>query len=341
MTQPFAAEVARCRAAQQAWAARPVRDRLRPVRELRHLLVERADALVAAVQADVRRSPDEVVATDLVPTAAAAKYLLTDAERILKPRRVGWRPLWLLGCRDTVHRRPWGVVGLIGTWNYPIYITAVPLLQALVAGNGVLWKPSEHTPKTADALETLFRDAGFPADLLVRLPGDRKAGPQLAEADIDFVHFTGSDGVGRKLAGRLGERLIPSVLELSGVDAVIVRHDAVVELAARSAWYGATLNAGQTCMASRRALVDAAVYGRFVEVLMPLAEASGGVGPLLLCPGSGASSARSNRGPTPPARRSSSSTTKSLTRCSPRFCRCRRSSATKPRWPGTTPTRSG
>jgi acyl-CoA reductase-like NAD-dependent aldehyde dehydrogenase len=285
---PFAQEVSRCRVAQQTWAALPVRDRLRPVGELRHLLVDRADALTAAVQADVRRSPDEVIATDLLPTAAAAKFLLTDAARILKPRRVGWRPLWLLGCRDTVYRRPWGVVGLIGTWNYPVYITAVPLLQALVAGNGVLWKPSEHTPKTADALDRLFRDAGFPPDLLTRLPGDRDVGAQLAEADVDFVHFTGSDATGRKLAARLGERLVPSVLELSGVDAVIVRADADVELAARTAWYGATLNAGRTCMASRRVYVDAAVYDRFVAAVKPLAVASGGRQPPVAATGTDA-----------------------------------------------------
>ena len=273
----FTAETARLRAAQIEWAARPIRDRLKPVAELRHLLVERADDLAAAVAADVHRAPGEVVATDVLPSAAACKFLLTDAARILKPRTVGDRPLWLFGCRDVVHRRPWGVVGLIGTWNYPVFLTLVPLVQALVAGNAVLWKPSEHTPKTADMLDDLLATAGFPADLVVRVAGDRENGPKLAEAAVDFVHFTGSDGVGRKLAARLGERLIPSTLELSGVDALIVRADADVELAARSAWYGATLNGGQTCMATRRVYVQEEVMGRFVDALRPLVEASGPV----------------------------------------------------------------
>ncbi len=274
---PFADEAARCRAAQGPWSRLPVRDRLRPVREFRPLLVERADDLTAAVEADVRRPPDEVVGTDLLPVAAACKFLLVQAERVLRPRKVGGRPLWLLGSRDAVHRRPHGVVGLIGTWNYPVFLTAVPVLHALVAGNGVLWKPSELTPRTAEVLHNLFLEAGFPADLLVRLPATREAGPQLAEADVDFVHFTGSDRVGRKLAARLGERLIPSTLELSGVDAVVVLADADVRLAARSAWFGATLNAGQTCLAARRALVQRAAYDRFVAELRPLVEASGPV----------------------------------------------------------------
>ena len=160
----------------------------------------------------------------------------------------------------------------------------------MVAGNGVLWKPSELTPRTAEVLHDLFTLAGFPADLLIRLPATREAGPQLAEADVDFVHFTGSDRVGRKLAARLGERLIPSALELSGVDAVVVLPDADVRLAARSAWFGTTLNAGQTCLAARRVFVHRDVYERFVAELRPLVEASGPV--RLVLPGQAEQAAR-------------------------------------------------
>ena len=72
-------------------------------------------------------------------------------------------PLWLFGCRDvSVHRRPHGVVGLIGTWNYPLCLNAVPMLHALTSGNGVLWKPSEQTPQFAEVLFDLFVQAGIP-----------------------------------------------------------------------------------------------------------------------------------------------------------------------------------
>ena len=274
MSLPFHLESARARTAQRTWADTPIRDRLRVIREFRHLLVERCDPLTAAVEADLARPPDEMVATDVLPTASAAQFLERHAARILKPRRVGWRPMWLMGCRDVVHRRPHGVVGVIGTWNYPLFLNAVPILHAVAAGNAVLWKPSENAPRFAEGLTGLFHDAGFPPDLIVTLPATREAGPLLAEADVDFVHFTGSDAVGRKLAARLGERLIPSALELSGCDAVFVLNDADVELAARAAWYGATLNRGQTCMAVRRAYVAESVYERFVRVLRPLAERS-------------------------------------------------------------------
>lgn len=270
---PFAAEVAACRAAQEPWSRLAVRQRLRPVRELRHLLVERADAISAAVAADVGRPAVEVLATELLPTAAALKFLERRAARVLAPRRVSGllRPTWLLGCRDAVHRRPWGVVGVIGTWNYPVFLNVVQVAQALVAGNAVLWKPSEHTPRTADLTHRLFLDAGFPPGLFAKLPATRDAGPLLADADVDYVVFTGSEAVGRRLAAGLGERLVPSTMELSGCDAMIVLDDADVAMAAKGAWFGVTLNRGQTCIAVRRILVQRERYSSFAEALGRLA----------------------------------------------------------------------
>ena len=272
---PFANETSAARAAQSVWAALSLPDRLRPVRELRALLVERRDALTAAIEADVERPPTEVIATDVMPSASACKYLLTDARRVLKDRRAGRTPLWLMGSRDVVVRRPRGVVGVVGTWNYPLFLNLVPVLHALTAGNAVLWKPSENTPRFAAEFAALFAAAGYPAGLLQTLPATRDAGPRLAEAAIDFLHFTGSEAVGRKLAARLGERLIPSVLELSGCDALIVMPNADVKLAARAAWYGLTLNKGQTCLAVRRMLVHGDVRDRFVAELRGHAAKSG------------------------------------------------------------------
>jgi len=272
---PLASETQAARAAQVPWAALPLKERLKPVARLRTLLVERRHELTAAMLTDVERPPAETLATDVMPAASACKYLLTDAGRILKPRAAGRTPLWLMGASDVVMRRPHGVVGLIGTWNYPLFLNLVPLVHALTAGNAVLWKPSENSVQLAAVLTGLFAEAAYPAGLLQTLPATRDGGPQLAEADIDFLHFTGSEGVGRKLAARLGERLIPSVLELSGVDACIIMPDADVELAARSAWYGLTLNKGQTCLAVRRMFVHVDVADKFSDELRKHAAKSG------------------------------------------------------------------
>ena len=95
-------------------------------------------------------------------------------------------------------------------------------------------------PASAEVLHQLFLDAGVPSGLFVRLPATREAGAKLAEADVDHVVFTGSVATGAKLAARLGERLVPSTLELSGCDAMFILADADVPLAARAAWFAAT-----------------------------------------------------------------------------------------------------
>jgi acyl-CoA reductase-like NAD-dependent aldehyde dehydrogenase len=271
-----AEQVGRARTAGQAWAERPVRHRLAPVRAFRHLLDEEADRLCAVLLRELGKQPAEALGGDLLPTAAACVFLERQAARLLRPRRIGWtqRPLWLFGESDVVHRRPHGVVGIIGTWNYPVLLNGVQVLQALTAGNAVVWKPSEVAPATAEALVDLFRRAGFAPDLVGVLPANREMGPALAEADVDHVVFTGSVEVGRRLAARLGQRLVSSTLELSGCDAQLVLDDADVRLAARAAWFGTTLNRGQTCIAVRRAFVHRHLYNDFCEALRPLASAA-------------------------------------------------------------------
>jgi acyl-CoA reductase-like NAD-dependent aldehyde dehydrogenase len=273
MPTPFDDLVARCRLAQRAWADLSLYQRLKPIRRLRHLFAAHGDRLARTATQDIGRNPAEVLATDVLPSADAFRFLERRARAVLRERTVAgtYRPWWLMGEREAVHRRPHGVVGVIGTWNYPVLLNAVPIAQALVAGNGVVWKPSELAVVGGEFLHRLFLDAGFPSDLFVRLPATREAGPQLAEADVDHVLFTGSADVGRKLAARLGERLISSTLELSGCDAALVLADADVALAAKAVWFGATLNVGQTCLAVRRAFVHRSRYDDFVTALRKLA----------------------------------------------------------------------
>jgi acyl-CoA reductase-like NAD-dependent aldehyde dehydrogenase len=260
---------------QRRWAELPVRERTGFLQWLRPALVSTSDLLCEALAKDLGKRPEEVVGGELLPLAAALRYLQRRASRLLRPRRVprGERPLWLFGQADTIHRRPRGVVGIIGTWNYPYYLNGVQIAQALVAGNAVVWKPSEVAPNSAGALKSLLQRCGLPDGLFQVLPETREAGATLVEGDVDHVVFTGSEATGRRIATRLGERLISSTLELSGNDAQFVLADADVDLAARAAWFGTTLNRGQTCIAVRRSFVHRSIYSAFCDALKPLAEA--------------------------------------------------------------------
>lgn len=272
--KPFQALTDRSRDAQEKWSARPVSERLTYIRRLRELLLDEYLQLCAAVEKDLGRDPAQTLPGEVFGIAAAAKFLEKRATRILRPRKVGGSPIWLFGHKNVVHRRPRGLIGIIGTWNYPLYLNAVQIMQALAAGNAVLWKPSEVAPLSADALAAWIDKAGLPEGLFVKLPATREAGKQLADADIDHVVFTGHAATGRKLAAHLGERLISSTLELSGCDAQWVLDDADLELAAKAAWFGCTLNSGQTCIAVRRAFVPRPKYQEFLQVLEPLAVAA-------------------------------------------------------------------
>jgi acyl-CoA reductase-like NAD-dependent aldehyde dehydrogenase len=271
---PFEKESELCRSAQRAWSQLSIRDRLRLVRSFRHLLVDRADELTAAVKDDVGRPPGEVLGSDVLPLAEACRFLERRAKRLLAPRRVERPPMFLFGEKDLVHHRPHRVVGIIGTWNYPLLLNGGQLLQALVAGNGVLWKPSEHSSKSSAILKRMLDEAGFPSNLVQLLPAEREAGPQLLDSNIDYLVFTGSAGVGRQIAKRCAERMIPSTLELSGIDAMFVLDDADVEMAAKAAWFGVTLNRGQTCLAVRRIFVQSNIYESFLSALRPKIESA-------------------------------------------------------------------
>jgi acyl-CoA reductase-like NAD-dependent aldehyde dehydrogenase len=269
---PLVERIQAARAAQHEWAQQSVRKRLRPVRALRHLLVVECDNMCAAVARDIGKTTEETLGGDILPLAAGCRFLEMEAERLLQPRHVPrrLRPLWLWGQSDTVHRRPRGVVGVIGTWNYPLYLNGVQMVQALTAGNAVVWKPSEVSPSSAGLLHRLLLQAGYPADLVQCLEATREAGAALIDADLNHLVFTGSAATGRHIAGRLGERLISSTLELSGCDAFFVLDDADLALSARAAWFGTVLNRGQTCLAARRAFVQRSDYTAFCERLTSL-----------------------------------------------------------------------
>jgi acyl-CoA reductase-like NAD-dependent aldehyde dehydrogenase len=268
--------VTRARAAQESWWRLPVRERLRPVRALRHLLATEYESLCDAVARDIGKPAEETIGGDILPLAEACKFLEKRAASLLKPRRVSGRvrPLWMFGQVDTIHRRPRGVVGIIGTWNYPLYLNGVQIVQATTAGNAVIWKPSEVAPSSATALFRLVERAGFPKGLVQCMEATREGGPAMAEADVDHVVFTGHADTGRRLAKRLGERLVSSTLELSGCDAEFVLEDADVQLAARGAWFGATMNRGQTCVAVRRVFVQRANYPAFCDAIRGLSASA-------------------------------------------------------------------
>ena len=245
------------RTAQSRWALTPISERLRVVRALRHGIAENADKL-AGIAASVSERPiAEKLVSEVLPLADACRWLEKRADRVLATRRCGsrGRPFWMQGVTFEVQRQPFGLVLVIGPANYPLFLPAVHALHALVAGNAVLLKPAPSTRRVALAFAQLARDAGLDPALLTILPESVSAARSAIADGVDKVIFTGSSENGRDVLATLAETNTPSVMELSGQDAVLVFADADLDLVVRALRFGTSLNDGNTCIAPRRLVV--------------------------------------------------------------------------------------
>jgi succinate-semialdehyde dehydrogenase/glutarate-semialdehyde dehydrogenase len=168
---------------------------------------------------------------------------------------------------------PLGVVGAITPWNIPFAIPFGVVATAVAAGNGVVLKPSELTPQTAEWIPRVFEEAGMPAGLVQLAQGEREVGEALvADAGIAKVFFTGSVSVGRLVAAAAGARGCPVVLELGGRDPMLVFADADLERAVDGALFASFVNAGQACVSAERIYVERPLYDEFARRLREQAE---------------------------------------------------------------------
>lgn len=284
------AAVERAREAQVAWAARPVRERAALLTAFRHRLWARRHEVAGVVSRENGKPAAEALMTEVFVALEYAQYYAGCAPRLLAPRTERTRTVGTMFKRVTIEYHPHGVVGVIAPWNYPFQLAAGAAIPALVAGNAVVLKPSEFTPTSGVLLGELLREVGVPADVMQVLPGDGSTGAALVQAGVNRVHFTGSVATGRKVAAACGALLIPCALELGGSDAAIVLADADVPRAARGLAWGRFSNAGQTCVAPKRILVERAVFDAFsaafaaeVKTLTvgPASVAGAEVGPMI------------------------------------------------------------
>jgi len=256
----FDAQHARSRMAPPDLAERLVR-----LARVAHLLEEHSGALSAAVQADfgVRGNRLTEIA-DLFVLRGILGDLRRHTARWSRPQRVR-TPLYLMPGRGRIERQPLGVVGIIGPWNYPLQLTLGPAAIALAAGNRVMLKPSEITPRTSALLADLVAKAFAPDEFSV-VQGGADVAAEFAALPFDHLFFTGSTAVGRKVAEAAARNLTPTTLELGGKSPCIV--DASCDDLAGAALkiaHGKLLNGGQTCIAPDYVLLPRGREQAFTE----------------------------------------------------------------------------
>ncbi len=262
--QEVAQAVRRARVAQQEWAALDFAARGVILRRWRSQIMANKDRLIETMVAE-NGKPSQEVLYELAYIGDAIGYYSANAAKFLKDQKV---PLHLLKTKQArVIYHPFGVIGVISPWNYPLILAFGDAIAALMAGNAVVIKPSEITPMSAILMAELAEGAGFPSGLIQVVTGLGETGAALID-NADLIVFTGSTATGKKVMERASRRLVPVILELGGKDPMIVLKDANLDRAVNGALNGAFFNNGQTCIAVERLYIEEPIYDQFVSRLV-------------------------------------------------------------------------
>lgn len=260
-----ARSVALARAAQREWTRVPVRERCKRLGKLREVMMARSNELADAVVNESGKPRVEALFADLFVALDSAEYWSKHATAALRSERVPHHSIVAKAKSGRLVYEPLGVIGVISSWNYPLAIPVSQIIPAVVGGNAVVCKTSDFTPQCGALIERVFRDAGFPQDLVTVVQGEGEVGQALIEASPDKVMFTGSVATGRRVAEACATKLIPSVLELGGKDAMIVLADADLKVASSAAVWGSYTNCGQVCLSVERLFVEQTIADKFAE----------------------------------------------------------------------------
>lgn len=255
--------------AQLPWSQLALRARARIVGELASKIVDRRQELHGLLTMPMRTDYRETVSAELLPLADAAGWLARRAPRVLATRYLdgGGAPFWLGRLRSVVHRVPHGMVLIIGTWNYPIFLTGVQILHALVAGNAVAIKPAPGCEAVTQEIVRLLIECGVPKGLIVLLDSSIGAAKAAMQVGVDHVVMTGSSQSGRAVLTQAIASLTSATLELSGNDAMYVLPGADLHRVCDLLRFGMRLNGGATCMAPRRVFITQKVSEVFYRLL--------------------------------------------------------------------------
>jgi len=257
--------VARVRANQPAWEAIGFPGRRRWLESLRDWILANQDRIDSMMQEETGKVRADA-ALEAFYCLDAINFWCDQGPGFLADEIVSPHNPLLKAKRAKIVYRPFGVVGMISPWNFPVILSLGDAIPALLAGNAVVIKPSELTPLTLIELVRAWREEVGAPDVLAVVNGMAETGGALID-ESDYLQFTGSERTGKVVMKRAAETLTPVSLELGGKDPMIVTRDADLERAVNATAWGGLLNAGQICISIERVYVEEPVYDEFVGKL--------------------------------------------------------------------------
>ncbi|WP_419421044.1 aldehyde dehydrogenase family protein [Legionella sp. D16C41] len=233
----------------------PLARRLKNLQQLKKLMQINALSLSAAVNKDYGyRAQEETLLLEIYPTINAINYCIKHLKKWIRPRK---RKIdWYFGTgKGFILAQPLGTIGIVSPWNYPIYLSLVPLAYALAAGNQVMIKISELTPVTGQKLKDLIEQSDDLKEAVSIHNGDAAFAEQFTSLPFAHLLFTGSTKIGQKVMAAASKNLTPLTLELGGKSPTIISSTASMHFLDRILM-GKLFNAGQTCLAPDYLLID-------------------------------------------------------------------------------------
>ena len=259
----IARKVEKARREQAQWAHTPLAERKKAIAAFAAALEKDKDALAARLTSEMGK-PVTQSRNELTALQGRIRFFLDNVEKALADEVVHEKDAW----RETITYEPLGLVGNVSAWNYPYFVGSNVFVPALLAGNAVLYKPSEFATLTGLAITDALHAAGVPAAVFTPVIGGGEAGRTLLEQPLDAVFFTGSYATGRKIAEAAARQLMKVQLELGGKDPVYVADDVDAVAAARATADGAFYNTGQSCCSVERIYVHERIHDTFVEAFV-------------------------------------------------------------------------
>ncbi len=246
---------------QSAWQEVPLKDRIQTLRKFADLLEESIEPLAATLTSEVGK-PLQQSRNEINGARARIKWLTENAEKYLADEIMTQDE----NLTEKISYEPLGVVCNISAWNYPYLVGINVFVPALLAGNAVMYKPSEYSTLTGFEIEKLLKKAGVPENIFHVAIGSRKVGEWLLELPFNGYFFTGSYKTGKYIYEKVSTKMVPCLLELGGKDPLYVADDITdVKAVAAGTADGAFYNNGQSCCALERIYVHEKVYDQYVD----------------------------------------------------------------------------
>lgn len=247
--------------AQPKWAAVPLKDRIQVIRNFYDLLLENIDSLAQVLTSEMGK-PLAQSQNEIKGARGRIEFFLENSEKWLREEVIQQEP----GLLEKIMFEPLGIIANISAWNYPYLVGVNVYIPSLIAGNAILYKPSEYTTLTGLKIGELMQKAGLPENLFHVITGKGEAGQALLDLPLDGYFFTGSYKTGKYIYEAVAPKMVPCQLELGGKDPLYVPDDSAdVKKVAQAAADGAFYNNGQSCCAVERIYVHENLYDSFVD----------------------------------------------------------------------------